>query len=109
MKKMKAITLFASSGIGEFFLDEIGIDVIASNELIPRRCDLYKALYPNSDMICGDIRDNETKSKLKKYNSEIVIASPPCQGISIAGLHRNNELRLTDESVRLQRKLNFLS
>lgn len=97
MKKIKAITLFASSGIGEFFLEEVGIDVIASNELIPRRCDLYKALYPNSDMICGDIRKNEIKSKLKRYNPEIVIASPPCQGISIAGLHRNNELRLTDE------------
>lgn len=97
MKKLKAITLFASSGIGEYFLEEIGIDVIASNELIPRRCDLYKSLYPNSEMICGDLRENDIKSSLKKYKADIVIASPPCQGISIAGLHRNNELRLTDE------------
>lgn len=97
MKKLNAITLFASSGIGEFFLEGIGINVIASNEIVPRRCELYRALYPNADMICGDIRDDKIKSKLKRYNSDIVIASPPCQGISIAGLHRNNKLRLKDE------------
>jgi DNA (cytosine-5)-methyltransferase 1 len=94
---MKAITLFASAGIGEFYLDEIGVEVIASNELIPRRCDLYSKLHPKSEIICGDIRDQKIKDSITKFKADILIASPPCQGISIAGLHRNNLQRLKDE------------
>lgn len=94
---MKAVTLFASSGIGEYYLNQLNIDVVASNEIIPRRAELYKKLYPKSNMIVGDIRDSKIKSELKKYKTDIVIASPPCQGISIAGASRNNKLRLLDE------------
>ena len=90
------MTLFASSGIGEHYLEELGIDVVVSNELIEKRCSLYNKLYPKSRMICGDINDQKIKDELSDYKVDIVIASPPCQGISIAGLHRNNPSRLKD-------------
>jgi len=91
------MTLFASSGIGEYYLQDIGIEVIVSNELIPKRCNLYSKLYPNSKMICGNICDPGVKNQLKQVNVDIIIASPPCQGISIAGLHRNNVSRIGDK------------
>ncbi len=93
----KALTLFSSAGIGEFYLKQVGIKVIAANEIIKRRCTLYKYLYPETDIILGDIKNEEIKKKLNKLKVDIVIASPPCQGISIAGLHRNNKTRLNDK------------
>lgn len=94
---MKAITLFASAGIGEYFLKELNIEVITANEIILKRCDLYSKLHPKSKMICGDIKNENIKKLIVQNKADIVIASPPCQGISIAGLHRNNALRLKDE------------
>lgn len=94
---MNGMTLFSSSGIGEYYLSDIGIDIVASNELIPRRAELHRRLYQDSNMVCGDIRDSSVQLELAEFKVDIVIASPPCQGISIAGLHRNNKLRLKDE------------
>ena len=70
------MTLFASSGIGEHYLEELGIDVVVSNELIEKRCSLYNKLYPKSRMICGDINDQKIKDELSDYKVDIVIASP---------------------------------
>ena len=107
------MTLFASSGIGEYYLEEVGIDVIVSNELIEKRCRLYDKLYPQSQMICGDIASQKVKDQLSEFDVDIVIASPPCQGISIAGLHRNNHSRLRDnrnylvlEAIHVIKKVN---
>ena len=37
---------FSSAGIGELFLDQVGINIILSNELIERRCQLHEIIYP---------------------------------------------------------------
>ncbi len=47
-------------------------------------------------MITGDIKEENIKSQLKNFEVDIVISSPPCQGISIAGVSRNNKLRILD-------------
>lgn len=54
---MKGLSLFAGAGIGETFLADCGIDIITSNELVPKRAALYKATKPSCNVICGDIRD----------------------------------------------------
>lgn len=86
---MKALSLFANVGIAETYLSEIGLDVVVANELEEKRADFYRHLYPDCDMVCGDITNNEvfetiiTKSKLAGV--EFLLATPPCQGMSIAG------------------------
>ena len=86
---MKALSLFANVGVAEAYLKDIGLDVVVANELEEKRADFYAHLYPECDMVCGDITDEETYrniiEKAKKQNVEFILATPPCQGMSIAG------------------------
>ena len=99
MEKINALSLFASSGIGEFYLNEIDINVKVANELLENRANIYKKLYPNSNMICGDITNPKTYKKIikaaKKEKCNLVIATPPCQGMSVAGKMDKNDSRNT--------------
>ncbi|NLX94234.1 MAG: DNA cytosine methyltransferase [Clostridiales bacterium] len=61
MKKIKAISLFSSAGIGELLLKNTNVEVVSANELLPKRADCYKHFYPNTEMFCGDITLDETK------------------------------------------------
>lgn len=85
---MKALSLFANIGVAEAYLDKIGVEVVLANELIKRRADLYSEIYPNTDMICGDITEKNTyetiKRKSKDESVDVIIATPPCQGFSRA-------------------------
>lgn len=88
-KDIKALSLFANVGIAETYLDASGIKVVLANELEPDRASFYQHLYPQSEMIVGDITDKENKelviSKAKEKNVDLIIATPPCQGMSTAG------------------------
>lgn len=92
MSKLKAISLFASAGIGELLLDKTNIRVIAANELLPKRADCYKYFYSNSEMYCGDINEESTKehmiSIVKEQDVKVLIATPPCQGLSTLGKNK---------------------
>lgn len=63
---MKALSLFANIGVAEAYLDKIGVEVVLANELIKRRADLYSEIYPNTDMICGDITEKIRTKRLKE-------------------------------------------
>jgi DNA (cytosine-5)-methyltransferase 1 len=82
-------SLFANVGIDETYLKEIGVEMKVSNELLEKRCNFYSHLYPDVDMICGDITDNKVfKRIVKAYidnGCSFLIATPPCQGMSVAG------------------------
>lgn len=97
--KFKALSLFANVGIGETYLKDIGIESTVANELLSERVAIYKHLHPKTDMIGGDITDekvfgNIIKSALSnKVN--IIIATPPCQGMSIAGKMKEDDPRNT--------------
>ncbi len=92
-KRIKGMSLFSSAGIGEYFLKDLGIDIIVANELIEKRGSIYKYTYPFSNMVIGDIKNEEIFNKIcqiaKKEQVDFMIASPPCQGISVAGKNRN--------------------
>lgn len=96
---MKGLSLFAGAGIGETYLNSCGINIITANEIVEKRANLYKSLYPNCNMICGDITDKKIFNKIinSSKNIEFLIASPPCQGMSIAGKNRCNETMLNDD------------
>lgn len=86
---MKALSLFANVGVAETYLQDIGLEVVVANELEQKRADFYQHLYPQCEMICGDITEeniyNSVIAEAKDRRVEFIIATPPCQGMSIAG------------------------
>jgi DNA (cytosine-5)-methyltransferase 1 len=106
---MNILSLFANIGVAEAYLEEIGFNVLVANEFEERRAKLYQEIYPRTDMVCGDITDNvifEKVIKLSKNNNiEVIIATPPCQGMSTAGQqksddHRNNLIVHTISAIK---------
>jgi DNA (cytosine-5)-methyltransferase 1 len=106
-KKLSYVSLFSGGGLGCFGMKNAGFECIASSELLPRRMEVQKAnrIVLNEDgYILGDISKKETKSKLfeqvlswKKSNSDadvtLVVATPPCQGMSVANHKKQNEMQ----------------
>lgn len=122
--KSTYISLFSSAGIGCYGFKLEGFDCVATNELITRRLDIQR--YNNkckyeSGYICGDITDDATKSALyaqidlwkKKENVsrvDVVIATPPCQGMSVAN-HKKSSTEivrnsLVIESIKIIKQIN---
>ena len=116
------ISLFSSAGVGCFGFKKEDFHCIATNELIERRLDVQKAnnkcLY-ESGYISGDITNKETKNKIfteidtwKKKEGlkevDVLIATPPCQGMSVANHKKGDELlrnSLVIESIKLTNKI----
>lgn len=116
--KLTYISLFSSAGVGCYGFKMEDFECIATNELIERRIDVQKANNKckyNTGYICGDITSDETKKILfneiemwkkeeKIKNVDVVIATPPCQGISVANLKKKNEINrnsLIIESIKI--------
>lgn len=86
---MNGLSLFSNVGIAETFLKDVDINIVVANEILKDRARFYEHLYPECDMVQGDITDqdiyNSVISKAKEQNVDFIIATPPCQGMSIAG------------------------
>ncbi len=120
--KLTYISLFSSAGIGCYGFKMEDYECIATNELIERRLNIQKINEKckyDSGYICGDITLDETKKRLfneiemwKKKEGmkevDVVIATPPCQGMSVANLKKNNEINrnsLVVESIKIINKI----
>lgn len=86
---MKGISMFSSAGIAETYLNKLGIAIQLANELVPERAAYYSHFYPDTEMVCGDIMNDEIFesyiSKAKALNPQFLLATPPCQGMSSLG------------------------
>ena len=121
--KLTYISLFSSAGIGCFGFKLNGFECIATNELIERRLEIQK--YNNkckydSGYIAGDITKKEIKNKIfseiekwkkneKIKDVDVIIATPPCQGMSVANHKKKNELKrnsLVVESIKFVKEIN---
>lgn len=95
--KHKILSLFANIGVAEAYLEEIGFHVAVANELVKKRADLYSRIYPQTVTICGDITNSliydEIIKTSKKEGVNIIIATPPCQGMSTAGEQKDGDER----------------
>ena len=89
MSKLTGLSLFANVGIAEAYFKEIGVDIVLANELLRDRAEFYSAVYPHTEMICGDITDDSTRASIVEKaiakGVDFIIATPPCQGMSVAG------------------------
>lgn len=88
--RLNGLSLFANVGIAETYLKDVGVDIVVANELLEERAKFYQHLYPDCDMICGDIQNllifEAVCERSIKHNVQFILATPPCQGMSIAGL-----------------------
>lgn len=96
-RKPKILSLFANIGIAEAYLERIGFDIEVANELVEKRAALYSKIYQNTKMICGDITDKNiydlVVSTSIERNVNIIMATPPCQGMSTAGQQKEDDSR----------------
>ena len=120
------ISLFSSAGIGCYGFKMAGFECIATCELLSRRLDIqrynHKCRY-ESGYICGDMTLEETKVKIdnefalwkknhKVKDLDVLIATPPCQGMSYANHKKTNadkEMKrnsLVIESIIMTKRLN---
>jgi len=100
MKNLKGISLFSSAGIAETYYKDIAIDIVLANELLEKRVKLYKHLYPNTNIICGDIQDKNIKAEILSNITDdikLLVATPPCQGLSSVGKNKTQEAFENDE------------
>lgn len=94
---IKALSLFANIGVAEACLKGIGVDVAVANEVALRRAKLYSGIYPETHMICGDITDEAVFEAIiresEKRGVNLIMATPPCQGMSTAGQQDEDDER----------------
>lgn len=94
---INGLSLFANVGIAETYLKEVGINIIIANELLEERADFYRYLYPDCMMIQGDITDKKIFDFIAEQSIEkhvdFILATPPCQGMSLAGAKDPNDPR----------------
>ena len=109
-KILNGLSLFSNVGIAETYFYKYNINICVANEIDPQRAKFYKELYPQCDMICGDITDNkifnEVIKKSLNNNVDFIIATPPCQGMSTAGKKdpddvRNNLIFYAIEAIKI--------
>ena len=88
-RRLKGLSLFANVGIAETYLKDVGVDIVVANELLEDRARFYQHLYPDCNMICGDIQNFMVFESIYdaaiRKKVDFLIATPPCQGMSPAG------------------------
>ena len=91
MKKimLTGVSLFASAGIAETLVHEKLVNFVVANELDEERSKFYSYCYPETEMVCGDITNEDVRDSIVNKSIEkrvnFVLATPPCQGMSEAG------------------------
>ena len=91
LNNLNAISLFCSSGIGDLGLKANNINTVVACELLPERMKLFLNNHSEARGFCGDIWDLKDEivtyyQEAYKDNPFILIATPPCQGMSSNGM-----------------------
>lgn len=97
MKKLRVLSLFSNVGVAEAGLSGLDIEVVYANELLEDRARFYSCVHPNTMMLQGDITNDDFRTmivnKAKENNINLILATPPCQGMSEAGLRNEFDRR----------------
>lgn len=90
MALLTGLSLFANVGIAEAYMKELDVNIAIANEIDADRARFYQDVYPATHMICGDITDEKIRQQIVdeaiEKGVDFIIATPPCQGMSEAGL-----------------------
>lgn len=122
-KPLTYISLFSSAGVGCFGFKQNRFECIATNEILAKRLKIQsfnqKCKY-ETGYLDGDISTQEVKDKLfteierwkLKHNisePDVIISTPPCQGMSVANHKKNDEIvrnSLVIESIKITKDVN---
>ena len=92
-----ALSMFSSAGVAETYFEKHGIHVKVASELLPQRARFHEHLYPKAKMFQGDITDacifKSVIAAAKVEACDFIVATPPCQGMSTAGLMKKEDPR----------------
>ncbi len=117
------VSLFSSAGVGCYGFKQENFRCVATVELLEKRLKIQrynkKCLF-ESGYICGDMTEELTQLKIieevnkwktgyKISDVDVLIATPPCQGMSVANHKKKDELgrnSLVVESIRMTLRLN---
>ena len=119
IKTLTYISIFSSAGVGCYGFKQQGFNCIATNEFLNKRIKIQK--YNNkcvydSGYIQGDISQKEIQNKIYQElennninDLDVLIATPPCQGMSVANHKKSNdEIKrnsLVVESIKIVDKI----
>ena len=108
------ISLFSSAGVGCYGFKMEGFECVATNEIIGRRLDVQKANGKcrfETGYVAGNISTDEVKgkiyaevdrwAKLGNDRVDVVMATPPCQGISVIN-HKKNSGEIKRNSLVIE-------
>ena len=122
MKQLNYISLFSSAGVGCYGFNQENFKCISTCEIDPKRIEIQKNNWICEDpaqYVTGDIQKSEIQDKIfnnvRRYKENnnikdltLLIATPPCQGISVANHKKKNELNrnsLIVESFKITKKI----
>ena len=122
-KTLTYVSLFSCAGVGCYGFKQAGFECVATNELIERRIKVQKINEKckfDTGYICDDITLDQTKDKIYKEiekwadlgndRVDVLVATPPCQGMSVANhKKKKNEIvrnSLVIESLNMVKKIN---
>ena len=122
MKQLNYISLFSSAGVGCYGFNQENFKCISTCEIDPKRIEIQKnnQICENpEEYIIGDIQETQIQDRIlnnvrvyKEKNNikdlTLLIATPPCQGISVANHKKKNELNrnsLIVESFKITKKI----
>lgn len=110
-KTLTYVSLFSSAGVGCYGFDMEGYVCVATNELLPRRMQVQRFNHKcqcDSGYVVGDITSYDVKQRIYKEigcwqkngndRIDVIIATPPCQGISVIN-HKKNDNDINRNSL----------
>ncbi len=105
------VSLFSSAGVGCYGFKMEGFECVATNEMLARRLEVQKANCKcrfSSGYVAGDVSTDAVKGQIyaeverwKKLGNDrvdVVMATPPCQGISVIN-HKKNDGEIKRNSL----------
>ena len=94
---MNGVSLFANVGIAETYIKNHNINIVVANELLEKRVAFYRENHKKCNIIQGDITNklvfNKVLNEAKKQHCTFLLATPPCQGMSVAGKMKDDDPR----------------
>ena len=107
MKLLNYISLFSSAGVGCYGFNQENFKCIATCEIDPKRIEIQKnnQICQNPEQyITGDIQETQIQDRIfnnvrvyKEKNNikdlTLLIATPPCQGISVTKHKKKNKIK----------------
>lgn len=112
------VSLFSSAGIGCYGFKQQNFKCIATNEYLEKRIQIQKFNKKcefDSGYVLGDLSKQEVQDKIYKElendnvsDLDVLIATPPCQGMSVANHKKSDEIKrnsLVVESIKIVDKI----